>query len=191
MSRRRGRQPTAEERALWAEVANSLRRRAETAVEPPAPTIPSKPVIANAPPPPPFAPPPRATLRPTGRTGPPANLSAPRMAAPSGLDRATETRLRRGKRAPDARLDLHGMTAERAHRALIGFVERSREAGHRCLLVITGKGGPHDGAPGILRREAPHWLETPPLASMIVNVSPAHPRHGGGGALYVYLKRRR
>lgn len=83
------------------------------------------------------------------------------------------------------------MTAQRAHMTLIGFVERSRAAGHRCLLVITGKGGFNDSAPGVLRREAPFWLATPPLADLIVNVSPAHPRHGGGGALYVYLKRRR
>ena len=82
------------------------------------------------------------------------------------------------------------MTAMRAHGALIAFIDRSRAAGHRCVLVITGKGGFCDGAPGVLRREAPFWLSSPPIAEMIVNVSPAHPRHGGGGALYVYLKKR-
>ncbi|MEL6794967.1 MAG: Smr/MutS family protein, partial [Pseudomonadota bacterium] len=76
----------------------------------------------------------------------------------------------------------------------------SRAMGHRLVLVITGKGGSDDFsgyAPfsgegrGVLRREAPIWLSTPPLSHMVVNVSQAHPRHGGGGALYVYLKRRR
>ena len=82
------------------------------------------------------------------------------------------------------------MTAARAHRALIHFIGQSRAAGHRLVLVITGKGG-GEGSPGVLRREAPIWLATPPLAGMVVNVSPAHPKHGGGGALYVYLKRPR
>ena len=114
----------------------------------------------------------------------------------SGLDRRTETRWKKGQRTPDARLDLHGMSAARAHAALKMFIADAQAAGHRCVLVITGKGSdatPMMGetAPGVLRREAPRWLATPPLSHMIVNVSQAHPRHGGGGALYVYIKRRR
>ena len=128
----------------------------------------------------------------TGRS-----LTLPEMgsAPSSGLDRRTEERLKKGRRAPDARLDLHGMSAARAHRVLITFISNARAQGHRCVLVITGKGGPGERepfasqAPGILRREAPMWLSSPPLSRMIVNVSQAHPRHGGGGALYVYLKR--
>ena len=82
------------------------------------------------------------------------------------------------------------MTASRAHAALTRFVGRSRAAGLRLVLVITGKGG-GEATPGVLRREAPIWLSTPPLSEMVVNVSAAHPKHGGGGALYVYLKRER
>ena len=81
------------------------------------------------------------------------------------------------------------MSAARAHAALKIFIADSQAMGRRCVLVITGKGS--DAAPGVLRREAPRWLATPPLSQMIVNVSQAHDRHGGGGALYVYLKRRR
>lgn len=187
----RGRRPTAEERALWDEVAASLRRRTKTAVvkasEPPPVKLKSAPAKQVAEP----ASVPALTLRPAGRPAPRITFPPPAAPPSSGLDRATETRLRKGRRAPDARLDLHGMTARRAHAALIGFVEQSRAAGHRCLLVITGKGGLGDATPGVLRREAPIWLSTPPLAQMIVTVSPAHPRHGGAGALYVYLKRRR
>lgn len=187
--RRKGRAPTVEERALWDHVAATLRRRADTAVEPPPlPVAIKKSRIADDAP----APPPRGlTLRPEGRALPPVAFPGAETPAPSGLDRATETRLRKGRRAPDARIDLHGMTAEAAHRALNAFILRSRAEGRRCVLVITGKGGPHDGAPGVLRRETPHWLATPPLSTVIVSVSQAHPRHGGGGALYVYLKRAR
>lgn len=159
----------------------NYRRRAETAVEPPrrAPTanviVAKKPVIST---------PALQMVRPHGRSESAITIPAPAALPASGLDRATETRLKKGKRAPDARLDLHGMTAAAAHSALIGFIERSRVTGKRCVLIITGKGGI-----GVLRRDTPLWLAAPPLAHQIVNVTPAHARHGGGGALYVYLKR--
>ena len=193
---RRGRQPTAEERALWRQVTDTVAPRAD-------PLPPVAPEIETAPPPPvsiASKPVHRAlrSLKPVGTAGGPS-LTLPETgpARASGLDRRTEERLKKGRRAPDARLDLHGMSAARAHRVLITFISDARAHGHRCVLVITGKGGPAErepfapDAPGILRREAPVWLSSPPLSQMIVNVSQAHPRHGGGGALYVYLKRRR
>lgn len=116
-----------------------------------------------------------------------------------GLDRRTAERLRRGERAPEARLDLHGMTAERAHQALNGFMARSMSQSLRCVLVITGKGGRHstDDAPfmrsdqGVLRQAVPRWLKSGPYHGQIIGIFEAHPRHGGGGAVYVYLKRTR
>lgn len=190
--RRRGRKLTEEERALWRQVAATTSRRA-----PPPPLAPE----AEAPPKPFATPepdlPPLRILKPVGRSEPQIALPPDPSPAPSGLDRATETRLRKGRKEPEARLDLHGMTANRAHAALNRFISQSRAQGLRLVLIITGKGGPAaprafgDPSPGVLRREAPVWLSTPPLSGMVVNVSQAHPRHGGGGALYVYLKRKR
>ena len=193
---RRGRRLTEDERALWRKVASTTSRRA-----------PKPPVAPEADPPAPremdlrtetaLPPSPRSILKPLGRREAQIALPSAPPPAPSGLDRATETRLRKGRKDPEARLDLHGMTAQRAHAALTRFVSQSRAQGLRLVLVITGKGGPAaprafgDPSPGVLRREAPVWLSTEPLASMVVNVSQAHPRHGGGGALYVYLKRKR
>lgn len=116
--------------------------------------------------------------------------------APAAMDRSRLERLRRGRVEPEARLDLHGMTAARAHAALTGFVLRQAEAGRRLLLVITGKGrsaDPHQmsGRPGILRHNVPHWLNTPPLAARVLQIVPAHRRHGGDGAYYIYLRRHR
>ncbi|MEM1276115.1 MAG: Smr/MutS family protein [Pseudomonadota bacterium] len=116
-----------------------------------------------------------------------------------GLDRRTAERLRRGERAPEDRIDLHGMTAERAHGALNGFIARAISRGLRCVLVITGKGGRHrsEDAPfmradqGVLRQAVPRWLKSGPYAHGIVGIFEAHIRHGGSGALYVYLKKRR
>ena len=42
----------------------------------------------------------------------------------------------------------------------------------------------------VLRRAAPEWLAAPHLRPMVAGISEAHRRHGGGGALYVALKRK-
>ncbi len=117
-------------------------------------------------------------------------------AAPA-MDRRRFEKLRRGRLEPEARLDLHGMTLERAHAALTGFVLAAHASGLRLVLVITGKGregeagaiAPHRR--GALRHSVPHWLAAPPLVARVLQVAPAHARHGGGGALYVYLRRSR
>ncbi len=112
------------------------------------------------------------------------------------MDRRRFDKLRRGRLEPEARLDLHGMTAERAHAALTGFIRTAHALDRRLVLVITGKGRSDDGTlrpgrHGILRHSLPHWLAAPPLAALILQIAPAHHRHGGGGAFYVYLRRRR
>jgi DNA-nicking Smr family endonuclease len=114
----------------------------------------------------------------------------------AGLDRRTAERLRKGARAPDGRIDLHGMTADRAHRASLRFLADSLSRGHRVVLVITGKGRTDDpGGPGVaqgvLRSSLPAWLRASPLGHSIVGIYQAHRRHGGEGAFYVYLKRHR
>jgi DNA-nicking Smr family endonuclease len=104
-----------------------------------------------------------------------------------GLDKRTAERLRKGDLAIDGRLDLHGMTQDVAHAALRRFVAESAARGDRVLLVITGKGGTE--GQGVLRREVPRWLEQ--LRPAVLRAIPAQPRHGGAGALYLLLKRRR
>src|SRR5690242_14081464 len=72
--------------------------------------------------------------------GPPIEKRPLRHATVAGVDRANAERLKRGQWPIEARLDLHGKTQIEAHRALAAFVLRSREAGYRCVLVITGRG---------------------------------------------------
>ncbi|SFI13131.1 Smr/MutS family protein [Albimonas pacifica] len=160
---------------------------------------------SEAPPPDPAplpAPPPRTVLRPVGRPRPQttATFHPPALDTfdpAAGLDRRTADRLKRGRRPPEARLDLHGMTADRAHASLSSFIRSTRAQGLRCVLVVTGKGGrkPVEDAPfmpertGVLRHAVPLWLGQAPLAHMIVGIYPAHRSHGGEGALYVYLRK--
>ena len=118
-------------------------------------------------------------------------------AAPIRMDTKQFGRMKKGKLKPEARIDLHGMTMAAAHPALSRFILASHAGGLRLVLVITGKGkdrddeGPMPVRRGILRHQVPHWLHTPPLSKAILQVVPAHLRHGGEGAYYVYLRRTR
>lgn len=117
--------------------------------------------------------------------------------APLQMDKKTFARMSRGKLKPDGRIDLHGMTLDQAHGVLNRFILDAHASGKRLVLVITGKGKDRDeGGPipvrhGVLRHQVPHWLGMSPLASVVMQVNPAHVSHGGGGAYYVYLRRRR
>ncbi len=107
-----------------------------------------------------------------------------------GLDRRTAERLRRGKMKIDGRLDLHGLKQDEAHETLVRFLQNGYERGHRCVLVITGKGR-SAGSEGVLKRRVPEWLTMAPLRDVILQTTPARPQDGGEGALYVLLRRRR
>lgn len=119
------------------------------------------------------------------------------IAAPVNMDHKAFGKMKRGKLKPEARLDLHGMTMAEAHPELIAFILGSQAIGRRLVLVITGKGKDRDdGGPiptrfGVLRHQVPQWLALPPLNQAILQVTPAHIRHGGHGAYYVYLRKRR
>lgn len=109
------------------------------------------------------------------------------------MDGARQKRLVRGEMPIEARLDLHGMTQEAAHRALDRFLNACHDAGLRSVLVITGRGrGPIEEEPtGVLYRMVPRWLNAPDHAHRVLGWHPAQRRDGGEGALYVVLKRAR
>jgi DNA-nicking Smr family endonuclease len=115
--------------------------------------------------------------------------------APLQMDARTHGKMTRGKLAPEARIDLHGLTLAEAHPELIRFILGAHAAGLRLVLVITGKGkrgedlGPIPSRTGALRHQVPSWLRLPPLAPVVLQVAEAHVRHGGAGAYYVYLRR--
>ncbi|QYK41944.1 MAG: Smr/MutS family protein [Paracoccaceae bacterium] len=124
------------------------------------------------------------------------SLSERLAVAPLRMDAKAYARMTRGRIAPEARIDLHGMTLAEAHPELIRFVLNAHAEGLRLVLVITGKGkpgaddGPIPRRPGVLRHQVPQWLRLPPLGPAVQQVAEAHLRHGGSGAYYVYLRRR-
>lgn len=117
----------------------------------------------------------------------PAKVAAhPRMDL-TALDGTRAKKLKRGDLAIEDRIDLHGATETVAHRRLEEFVTGAARANLRVVLVITGKG---TGGRGVLRESVPRWLKEPLLRAHVVAMSPAAQRHGGDGALYLYLRRR-
>lgn len=126
-------------------------------------------------------------------------LTARLAAQPLRMDHKTFNRMKRGKLRPERKIDLHGMTLARAHPALSRFIIAAHADECRLVLVVTGKGntqGPDGDGPiptprGILRNQVPQWLRMAPLGALVLQVSEAHASHGGSGAYYVYLARRR
>ena len=125
------------------------------------------------------------------------SLPARLAEAPVQMDRKRFNQMSKGRLRPEGRIDLHGMTLDRAHGALTRFIMTQHAAGKRLVLVITGKGKPvDDGGPvpirqGALRHQVPQWLTVAPLSAVVLQVTQAHRKHGGSGAYYVYLRRAR
>lgn len=127
-----------------------------------------------------------ADARPQAARRAPAAL---KLGATADIDRRTAQRFTRGEMAVDGRIDLHGLTLDEAHGALTAFIRGAAGRGARCVVVVTGKG--KGESIGRIRAEAPHWLNQAALRPLILAVSQARAPHGGTGALYVLLKRKR
>jgi DNA-nicking Smr family endonuclease len=181
---RRKRALSEEERALWESVAKQVkplrkRHRVEKAAAAPPQAearVTAKPAIS----PKHVAP---------ARVIPPSKPAPPPLAP---IGRRERSHLSRGRKEIDARLDLHGMTQTRAHRALFGFLQRAHHDGLTFVLIITGKGKMGaESERGVLRRQVPQWLGLPEFRSLVVGFEEAHIGHGGEGALDVRVRRAR
>jgi DNA-nicking Smr family endonuclease len=182
---RRKRALSEEEQVLWESVAKQIKplRRRPRAPKAPAEEPPLAPKSVSQPKPPPAM---RSAKAARPDKPPPAPPLAP-------LGRRERSQLSRGRKEIDARLDLHGMTQTRAHRALLSFLQRANSEGLTFVLVITGKGrvvGP-ESERGVLRRQVPEWLNLPEFRTLVVGFEEAHVGHGGEGALYVRVRRAR
>jgi DNA-nicking Smr family endonuclease len=169
-----------EERTLWESVARQVK------------PLRKKPRIGKAAAPMSESP----QLRTPASPRPIPSMSAPKPSKPAvpplaPLGRRERSRLSKGRSEIDARLDLHGMTQSRAHRMLLGFLQRAHRDGLTFVLVITGKGVAGDTERGVLRRQVPQWLALPEFRTLVVGFEEAHVGHGGEGALYVRIRRAR
>ena len=182
---RRHRALTEDERTLWHAVAKTTvplkrGRRASRTVEPDDTEVAARraPAVSVSPS---AHPKPQRTQKPV----------APPALAP--ISRRDKAKLSRGRQEIHSRIDLHGMTQARAHRALLSFLHRAHSDGATFVLVITGKGrlGGEEREQGVLRRQVPLWLALPEFRTIVVGYEQAHIGHGGEGALYVRVRRAR
>lgn len=177
---------------LWLEMTRTIKPLAQKKS---SPAVSPKPLVSphSKPKPPRFSSSPfhiRSTLE----------KSAPPI---TGLDRRTTQKLTRGQVEIDGRIDLHGNGIEQARAILERFLEDAQSRGLRTVLVITGKGdspfskhtlhgASHFHVPeraGRLRQLATSWFHEPEFRRYVAGFQPAHPRHGGGGAYYVRIRR--
>ncbi|MED5544482.1 Smr/MutS family protein [Novosphingobium decolorationis] len=191
--RRPGRRLSEDEARLWGEVARTVkplepavRRPVSTTSVPaekakPAPPVIAKKVKGRVPPP----------LMPK-----PAPAKVPKGETQLHLDGSWERRIAKGTLVPDFSLDLHGSNLDYAYRRLMDGLSQGKAMGARVVLVVTGKPRPVDAMDrgerrGAIRAKIKDWLMVSEHASDIVAIRGAHRRHGGQGALYIVLKRRR
>jgi DNA-nicking Smr family endonuclease len=172
-----------EETQLWAKVVASvrpIRPLPQPFLTPAARVVPPPPAAASKPPPRRAAP------------APPA-APAPKPLPGTTLDGTWDRRLSRGLVAPDFVLNLHGHNLATAYDLLDRRLELALAADARLLLLITGKppGPERPVKRGAIRGAVGDWLAASRHAGSIAAVRSAHPRHGGAGALYIVLRRRR
>lgn len=185
---RRKRSLSGEERTLWATVARTVAPLRAEDVMPEPPLAPvaepqslqaelAKPVAAGT------------KIAKATKPAPPPALHP--------IERRTLTRVARGTIEIDGRIDLHGLTQMDAHDRLRGFLVDAQARGAKLVIVITGKGKATGEDPfgmterGVLRRRVPQWLAEPGLRGIVIGFEEAHRSHGGGGALYVRIRKKR
>lgn len=108
-----------------------------------------------------------------------------------GLDPRILRRLRAGEFAYQAHLDLHGLTADEAKEAVTAFVRRAMAVGNRCVLLVHGRGRNSPDQRPVLKDGLKQWLTRGELGRRVLAFSSARPYDGGGGAMYVLLRRER
>jgi DNA-nicking Smr family endonuclease len=165
-----------DEAELWARVTATIRPLLRQPADGPAPVDPPDRRQAA---------PPLSTPKPLPKAEPPPARPG------TTLDGSWDKKLKAGAVEPDRTLDLHGMNLDRAWSAIDSALEQAIERGDRVLLLITGHA--RADAPPVQRgriRAAVHdWLAVSRHASRIASVRGAHGRHGGGGSLYIILRR--
>lgn len=177
---------SAEEQALWAKVTETIRPLSR---EPIGHELPPKPETTALPPRPT---PPPIPYRPKGPSPrlpvPPSPL---RPAIANSLDSSWGRTLRSGAVQPDRIVDLHGHDLERAWQAIDRALEQALVNRERVLLLVTGHARPGDPPVqrGRIRAAVHDWLAASRHRERIAAVRGAHRRHGGGGSVYVILRR--
>lgn len=103
-----------------------------------------------------------------------------------GVQQGVIDKLRTGKYARQASLNLLRQPAERCRQMLYSFIRQAGRDGLRNLIIIHGKGREQNSHPNVVRSYLARWLtEFEEVQAFCV----ALPHHGGSGACYVSLRK--
>jgi DNA-nicking Smr family endonuclease len=175
---------TEEDRILWHTVASTA-----TPLKGKAVPMTSAPIKEPEP-----APPGTSSQRFAAELSKAAEVKRPKPAVPAPpqqqIDAPTRNKLAKGRVVIEGKVDLHGLTQSEAHSMLLGFLHQAYAHDRRHVLVVTGKGASF-GSEGVLKRAVPAWFATPPFRALVGGYHDAARHHGGTGALYVRLRRRK
>jgi len=170
-----------EEQALWARVTETIRPLSREPLPKPEPASPAPRSVR-----------PPITRRPSGPLSRAPAVPAPRKPAIGNtLDSSWDRQIRSGSVQPDRIVDLHGHDLERAWQAIDRGLEQALVNRERVLLLVTGHDRPGDPPVqrGRIRAAVHDWLAASRHRGQIAAIRGAHRRHGGGGSLYVILRR--
>lgn len=98
-------------------------------------------------------------------------------------------KIKRGKISIESTLDLHGESEESAYEKTIKFILKSHKKDLRYLVIVVGKGS---NGRAVIKTNLVSWLENhTEVRHLIMLATEALPHHGGEGAYYVFLRKRK
>lgn len=98
-------------------------------------------------------------------------------------------KLKKGDFSVEGHIDLHGLNREEAKIAVAEFLQKSQLKGHRCVLIVSGRGLRSPGGVPVIKQSLVRWLAEGKLSKKVLAFSSAQAHDGGLGALYVLLRR--
>lgn len=108
----------------------------------------------------------------------------------TGVEPKTLQKLAKGEIPYEQRIDLHGFKEEEAWGGCLDFLRNAYHGELRCVLIIHGKGKGYgiNGEMGIIKSQMPSWLES---SQAVLAYHTAQPKHGGAGAVYVLIRKKK
>ena len=109
--------------------------------------------------------------------------------------------IKKGSFKIDKKIDFHGLSLLESEEIFIKTISQCYEKGLRCLLFVTGKGlyksthHQNEESPklyhGVIRSAFTGWVKSKNLSKFILSYEIASIEHGGDGAFYVYLRKKK
>ena len=106
----------------------------------------------------------------------------------------------KNKNLKERSIDLHGYSLDEANKTIEGFINKAFSENVNKLVVVTGKGlhSENEKDPyvskdlGILKYSVPEFINNNSnLMNMINEITDAKIEDGGGGAFYIFLKKKK